>query len=872
MKKESFAVTGMTCAACVAHVERAARGVLLEIPFTVSLLSGTLTLTVEDTADTEALFRRLAQALRRAGYGLEKRGAADDAARAAREAARERRRLSAAITLTALLMVVAMWHMTPIPAPFILNAARYPVAFWCLQAALTLAVLYLERHFFRNGFSALLHGAPNMDSLVALGSAAATLYGLFAGGCIVYGTATGDTALIHAYLHELYFESAAMILTLVSVGKLLEGRARHRAAGAVRALIAEEAHTARRIEEDAERVVALEALAVGDRIRVLEGEKIPADGVVVAGEGSVNEAMLTGESLPRTVAVGDRVSGATVLEEGVLTVAVDRTGEQSTLRRIAALLEQTAATKAPAQRLADRVSAWFVPTVIGISLLTFLVWIIATRDLSLTFRAAVSVLVISCPCALGLATPTAITVGSGRAARFGVLFKSAEALETLSRTQFLLTDKTGTLTEGKMRVTDAYTLCPHTNRPTALSLAENTEKTPEEADFLALLASIEALSAHPIAAPLAALSDARVPLTELVSHTGKGLSALTEDGARVLCGRPALFADISDAPALPDAVCTLVERLAGEGKSAVVLARGARVLGVVAVADTLRADSAAAVAAFRRRGVRVVMLTGDNPAAAKKIAAAAGIDEVHAELLPADKERLARDYCTRGVTAMVGDGINDAPALARADIGIAIGAGTGVAVESAGVVLSGNALTDAVAAVELGAATRRNIRQNLFWALAYNVVCIPIAAGVLYPAFGILLTPMLASAAMSCSSVFVVLNALRLGRFVPQILRERPSAVPVAGVEPTPICNETNCSIEKETEDMFGKQKITLSVKGMMCGHCAAHVEGALTAVNGVKRAKVDLAAATVTVTADKDVKREALAAAIAAAGYTVEE
>ena len=871
MKKESFAVTGMTCAACVAHVERAARAVLGETPFTVSLLSGTLTLQREDTADTEALFDRLAKALRRAGYGLEKRGDREDAARAAREARRERRRLIASIVLTALLMVVAMWHMTPIPAPFLLDAMRYPVAFWCLQAALTFSVLCLERHFFRNGFSALLHRAPNMDSLVALGSAAAALYGLFAGGCILVGTATGNTALVHQYLHELYFESAAMILTLVSVGKFLEGRARHRAAGAVRALMAEEAATARRIEADGERVVALDALAVGDRIRVLTGEKIPADGVIVAGEGSVNEAMLTGESLPRTVGVGDRVSGATVLAEGVLTVEVDRTGEQSTLRRIAALLEQTAASKAPAQRLADRVSAWFVPVVIGISLLTLLAWSIATRDLSRTFRAAVSVLVISCPCALGLATPTAITVGSGRAARFGILFKSAEALETLACTQYLLTDKTGTLTEGKMRVTDAYTLCPVTDTLIPLSLAENAEKTPEAQRFLALIASIEALSAHPIAAPLAALTAARVPLEQFVSHTGKGLSALTDEGERVLCGRAALFESIEEAPVLSAPVRAAIDRLAGEGKSAVALALGTRVLGVVAVADTLRPDSAAAVAALHRRGVRVVMLTGDNPAAAKKIADAARIDEVYAELLPAEKERIVRDYGVRGVTAMVGDGINDAPALARADVGLAIGAGTGVAVESAAVVLSGNSLTDAVAAIELGAATRRNIRQNLFWALAYNVICIPIAAGVLYPAFGLLLTPMLASAAMSCSSVFVVLNALRLGRFVPRSKKGSAGVPPPVAATPVRDCNENNCSIkEKETDDMFGKEKITLSVKGMMCAHCAAHVEKALTAVAGVTRAKVDLAAATVTVTAAKYVTREALAAAITEAGYTV--
>ena len=587
----------------------------------------------------------------------------------------------------------------------------------------------------------------------------------------------------------------------------------------------------------------------------------------------MNEAMLTGESLPRTLTVGERASGATVLEEGMLEIEVDRLGEESTLRHIAALLEQTAATKAPAQRLADRVSAWFVPVVIGISLVTLLVWSITTRDAARTFRAAVSVLVISCPCALGLATPTAITVGSGRGARFGILFKSAEALETLARTRILLTDKTGTLTQGKMAVTDAERYVPKTDSVQPLALSQNAEKTPWEAEMLTLAASIEALSSHPIARPIAALTAARVALRDFASKTGRGLAAKTEDGTRVLCGSLALFADTEGAPEIPREIRTRAAQLAGEGKSVVILSHGAQVLGLFAVADTLRADSAAAVAAFQRYGVRVVMLTGDNESAAQKIAQAVGADEVYAGLLPADKERLAHRFAEQGVTAMVGDGINDAPALARADVGIAIGAGTGVAVESAEIVLSGSALTEAVAAMELSAATRRNIRQNLFWALGYNVICIPVAAGVLYPAFGLLLTPMLASAAMSCSSVFVVLNALRLGRFVPPILRKKQEALPTKATAPVrDHCTQLCLINQKEDEDMFGKKKITLNVKGMMCGHCAARVEGALTAVDGVKRAKVDLAAATVTATVEERVSRDTLVAAVTDAGYTVEE
>ncbi len=842
MKKQTFAVVGMTCAACVAHVERAARAVLGQTPFAVSLLSGTISLTLSDEADTAAIFKKLSLSLRRAGYGLEELDAQNDQSRADAERRREDRRLAASVALTALLMAAAMWHMTPLPLPPFLNGARHPVLFYMIQAVLTATVLFLQRHFFRNGFSALWHRTPNMDSLVALGSASAAAYGVVAGVCICYGAAVGDVILLHEYLHQLYLESAAMILTLVSVGKYLEGRARHRAAGAVRALMAEEPKTARLITDAGEQTVPLDTLAVGDLVRVPTGEKIPADGVIVSGEGSVNEAMLTGESLPRTVRAGERVSGATVLVEGALTVRIDRPVSESALRKIAALLEQTAATKAPAARLADRVSAVFVPAVLGISLLTAAVWLIATRDVSMAFRTAVSVLVISCPCALGLATPTAIMVGSGRGAKFGILFKSAEALETLAATQVLLTDKTGTLTRGEMQVSERLVLG-------------------DEGELLRIAASLEATSAHPVALPIAALCKERVVLTELINHTGRGLCARLADGSLVCAGSPALFAHVQGAPALTDAVNAFCERVSAQGKSCVIVARGDRVLGAFAVSDTLRTDSAEAVARLARMGVRTVMLTGDRKGAAAKIAAEAGIAEFHAELLPDDKERIVREYVKTGVTAMVGDGINDAPALAGADVGIAIGAGTGVAVESAGVVLSGNSLVDAAAAIELGRATKRNIRQNLFWALGYNAVCIPVAAGVLYPVAGLLLTPMIASAAMSVSSVFVVCNALRLGRFVPDAIAAR-------------VHNQTKTQ-QKEKKEMlgFGKKKelltLTLSVKGMACGHCAARVESALTALKGVRSAKVDLAAATVTVTA-AGVTEQAIADAITAAGYTV--
>lgn len=857
MKKEIFAVVGMTCAACVAHVERAARSVLGDTPFAVSLLSGTLSVTLPDGADSEALFKKLVAALRHSGYGLEKQEKYSEQARLLREKRVESTRLWLSVALTAVLMLYAMWHMIPVlPALWILNPHHYPAVFWSVQAVLTAAVLLLQRRFFRSGFSALFHRVPNMDSLVALGSAAAAIYGLVAGGFILYGSAVGDHSLVHAYLENLYLESAAMILTLVSLGKYLEGRARRQAAGAVRALIAEEAQTARLVSDGAEREISLEELCVGDIVLIRSGEKIPADGEIEQGEGSVNEAMLTGEAMPRGVRKGDRVAGSTVLEEGLLTVRVTQVGEESTLRRIAALLEEAAATKAPAARLADKVSAVFVPVVLGISLLTAVVWLIIAANTavpySVAFQTAISVLVISCPCALGLATPTAITVGSGRGARYGILFKSAEALETLACTKYLLTDKTGTLTRGEMTVTDVIPFG-------------------EREELLLAAASIEAMSSHPIARPIAALHTERLELTDVVSLTGKGMTAMA-GGEPILAGRRLLYTEHKAAPALTREAEEAALRLEGEGKSAVIVAKGARILGCIGVADTLRADSASAVAGFEKAGVRVVMLTGDHSTVAKKIATEAGITEYRAELLPADKERIAAEYQQKGVVAMLGDGINDAPALARADVGLAIGAGTAVAAETAGVVLSGSSLSDALGALELGRATRRNIKQNLLWALLYNSICIPVAAGVFY-SLGLLLMPMIASAAMSCSSVFVVLNALRLSRFVPPALREREQERTKKEKKAANAC-ALDCPIQKEEEKMFGKKKETvttvLNVEGMMCKMCVAHVEKALNAVKGVESATADLAAKTVTVVAETKVTAAQLAKAVTDAGYTV--
>ena len=524
---------------------------------------------------------------------------------------------------------------------------------------------------------------------------------------------------------------------------------------------------------------------------------------------------------------------------------IDRPIGESTLRQIAALLESTAASKAPAARLADKVSAVFVPIVIALSVLTAAVWLIVTRDPDMAFRTAVSVLVISCPCALGLATPTAITVGSGRGARFGILFKSAAALETLADVKYLLTDKTGTLTTGEMTVKDFAVLAG------------------DEETLLTLTASLESHSSHPVAKPLCALCDTRVPLSDIKNVAGRGLSATAEDGERVFAGNKSLYESDPSAPALSKESLECVRRFESLGCSCVLVAKGDTVLGCFGVADALREDSAAAVRALDHMGVTTVMLTGDQALAADRIASEVGVKEYFAALLPADKERMVREYVSKGSVAMVGDGINDAPALAAAHVGVAIGAGTGVAVEAADVVLAGNSLAGAVAAIELGRATKRNIRQNLFWALCYNSVCIPVAAGVLHPVCSLLLTPMIASAAMSLSSVFVVCNALRLWRFTPVALARRSG-------EPNRTENK-----EKEKETMlFRKKEATeyvISVQGMACGHCAARVEGALLAIKGVKSAKVDLATASVAVRV-VGVAESALKDAITAAGYTVGE
>ncbi len=838
MKKLRYGIKGMHCSACVAHVERAARSVF-DGELTVSLMTAGMVLVAADDVDEAALRARLTKALRASGYDLvteTARGTDADA-----EYAASRRRLILSLVLSALLMAVSMGHMVfTLPLPDAIAPLRGAINV-LLQLFLCHRVISFNLKYFTGGFRAIFAGAPNMDSLVALGSSASVIWSVVLIGFYVH---EGDLS----YVPHLYLDSAAMIVALVSLGKFLEGRAKRRAGDAVTAL-SETVPTEATVLRDGETVtIPVSRVAVGDVVLVRAGEAIPVDGTVRAGEGSVDESALTGESLPVDRREGDTVHASSILRDGYLEVVCTRIGGDTAIGRILTLLEDAAASKARVSRLADRVSGIFVPIVSGISLVTLAVWLIATRDISMAIRCAISVLVISCPCALGLATPTAIMVGTGMGAKMGVLIKSAHALEELRAVRYVLFDKTGTVTHGRPRVTDVFL---------------------EDEALLSLACSLEKLSSHPLATALCDYGEEKgAPLFEVENFeapVGKGLSG-SIGNARVFVGRRSFIEE--SCGALSSSADNSERMFLSNGSTTICICKqegDRRSFGVIAIADTIKESAKAAVESLHKLGVTTVMLTGDNEAAARRVADEVGIREVHAALLPADKEALIRAFSEKGKCAMIGDGINDAPALARADVGIAIGAGTEVAVDSADVILVGNSLATVPDAILLGRATMRCIQQNLFWALFYNMICIPVAAGALAP-LGITLTPMIGAAAMSCSSIFVVLNALRLRTF-------RPVGKP-AEVDACPVSCE-NLS-EKGEQDMFGFKKKTtetvIRVDGMMCRHCAAHVSKALAAVAGVKDTAVDLAAKTVTVTATAEFDLAAAHAAITAAGYTVVE
>ena len=837
----------MSCAACVAHVEHAAAKVCGKDEVTVSLLTNSITVLTADETNEEKLYAALKKSLSAAGYGLEnekdrKKDQAEE------EVKKGIRKLISSGILTVLLMYIAMGNMLGLPVPAFVT--ENGVVFGLCQLALALPVILLNFKFYRNGFFALFHGAPNMDSLIAIGSGASLLYGVVAVSMMAYGYQVGDHELVHGYMHNLYFESAAMILTLVSLGKTLEGRAKSNAARALEGLAALLPQTAR-CERNGEVVeLPLSELRVGDTVFVREGETIPVDGVVLEGVGAVDESAISGESLPVEKSAGDEVRAVCTLTGGHLKLRAEKVGSDTTLSRIIGLLEDAAASKAPIARIADKVSGVFVPAVIGIALLTAAIWLIVTRDVARAFDCAVSVLVISCPCALGLATPTAIMVGISRGAGLGILIKSSEALERLHAVRYFLTDKTGTLTEGTPAVTDV--VCPVCDVDTLLRYAYGAE----------------AMSSHPLAGAIcrrAQEAGIECPAAEdYESVLGKGISAKVE-GKRCLVGTPEFLREkgvtLSDQWAENEML-----RLEQSGKTVVCVAVERELLGLLGIADRLRQDSVRAIQALKKAGITPVMLTGDNERTARAIAEECGIDEYYARLLPEQKEKKIREYSAMGVCSMVGDGINDAPALASADIGIAIGAGTEVAVDCADVVLSKNSLSDAVTAIDLSGATMTCIKQNLFWALIYNSICIPVAAGALYPTFGITLSPMIASAAMSVSSVCVVLNSLRLRavRLYGDGKRER--------IRKKFNKNQRKKNIKQQEEkEMFGKTKtVTFGVDGMMCKNCKAHVEKALLEVKGVKSAVADLETKLVTIEAKESVEESTLKSAAEKAGYKI--
>lgn len=852
---QQYEVTGMSCAACQARVEKAVGHVAGVTSCAVSLLTNSMG--VEGSASPDAVIA----AVRAAGYGakLKLKGENPQAAETAgddpladRETPALKRRLLWSIGFLAVLMYFSMGHMMwgwKLPPFFDGNH----VAMGLVQLLLCIAIMVINRRFFESGFRALWHRSPNMDTLVALGSGAAFVWSVYALFAMTGAQARGDMAAVMTYMDEFYFESAAMILTLITVGKMLEARSKGKTTDALRSLMKLAPKTAVVVRDGAEVIVPIGQVKKGDMFVVRPGENIPVDGVVLDGESAVDEAALTGESIPVDKHQGDSVSAATVNRSGFLRCEATRVGEDTTLSQIIRMVSDAAATKAPIAKVADRVSGVFVPAVMSVSLVVLIVWLAVGRDFGYALARAISVLVISCPCALGLATPVAIMVGNGVGARNGILFKTAASLESAGRTQIVALDKTGTVTTGIASVTDVLP-------------AEGIG----ERDLLAAALSLEEKSEHPLARAVVREAEAR----GLTAEAADGFEALAGNGVRgkkdgaELIGGSAKF--IGGQTKLTDAVQETVGALADDGKTPLLFLRDGKLLGIIAVADTVKEDSPRAVQELRGMGVRVVMLTGDNERTARAVAGRAGIEEVVAGVLPDGKEQVIRDLRRQGHVAMVGDGINDAPALTAADTGIAIGAGTDVAIDATDVVLMKSSLADVPAAIRLSRATLRNIHENLFWAFIYNVICIPLAAGAFVWA-GITLNPMYGAAAMSLSSFCVVTNALRLNlcklkspkhdRKIRQAHRKQmPHADGAGGTSGT---NGTNGSGE-------GTERITLKIGGMMCGHCEKRVRDALEALPEVTRAEVSHTAGTAVVTLASPVAPKQLKKAVRAAGYRV--
>ena len=853
---EQYNVTGMSCAACSARVEKAVKKVPGVTSCSVSLLTNSMG--VEGTASPAAIL----SAVQEAGYGASPKNAsaskASDAsagldALADHETPKLKRRLIASLGFLLVLMYFSMGHMMwgwPLPHWFDGNH----VAMGLVQLLLAGIVMVINQKFFINGFKGLIHGAPNMDTLVALGSMASFVWSTYALFAMTRAQVDGSDELVMHYMMEFYFESAAMILTLITVGKMLEARSKGKTTDALKSLMKLAPKTATLVRDGAEVTVAIADVQKGDVFVVRPGENIPVDGVVLEGTSAVNESALTGESIPVDKAVGDKVSAATTNQSGFLRCEATRVGEDTTLAQIIKMVSDAAATKAPIAKIADTVSGFFVPAVISIAVVTTIVWLLLGHELGYALARGISVLVISCPCALGLATPVAIMVGNGLGAKNGILFKTAASLEAAGRTQIVALDKTGTITEGAPRVTD---LLP----------AEGVTET----ELLTLAAALESRSEHPLAKAVLADAEAKAitppEVTDFAALPGNGLAAKL-DGMDIYAGNAAF---IQTKLTLPAALAQQAEKLASEGKTPLFFGGAGRLLGVIAVADTIKEDSPEAIRQLQNMGIRVVMLTGDNQRTADAIGRQAGVDEVIAGVLPDGKEAVIRQLQASGKVAMVGDGINDAPALTRADTGIAIGAGTDVAIDAADVVLMNSKLSDVPAAIRLSRATLRNIHENLFWAFIYNIIGIPLAAGLFIP-FGLTLNPMFGAAAMSLSSFCVVSNALRLNLFDLHSTRhDHKTASPAAAPVQSAAENNKKSDVEApevKTED--NTMKKTLKVEGMMCGHCEARVKKALEALPEVDEAVVSHEAGTAIVTLNAEVADDVLKNAVDAQDYKV--
>ena len=853
---EQYNVTGMSCAACSARVEKAVSKVPGVASCSVSLLTNSMG--VEGTASSAEIIK----AVQDAGYGASPKRAgaaaasatsADLDALADHETPKLKRRLLASLGFLLVLMYFSMGHMMwgwPLPHWFDGNH----VAMGLVQLLLAGIVMVINQKFFINGFKGLIHGAPNMDTLVALGSMASFVWSTYALFAMTRAQVDGNDELVMHYMMEFYFESAAMILTLITVGKMLEARSKGKTTDALKSLMKLAPKTATLVRDGAEVTVAIADVQKGDVFVVRPGENIPVDGVVLEGTSAVNESALTGESIPVDKAVGDKVSAATTNQSGFLRCEATRVGEDTTLAQIIKMVSDAAATKAPIAKIADTVSGFFVPAVISIAVVTTIVWLLLGHELGYALARGISVLVISCPCALGLATPVAIMVGNGLGAKNGILFKTASSLEAAGRTQIVALDKTGTITEGAPRVTD---LLP----------AEGVTET----ELLTLAAALESRSEHPLAKAVLADAEAKAitppEVTDFAALPGNGLAAKL-DGMDIYAGNAAF---IQTKLTLPAALAQQAEKLASEGKTPLFFGGAARLLGVIAVADTIKEDSPEAIRQLQNMGIRVVMLTGDNQRTADAIGRQAGVDEVIAGVLPDGKEAVIRQLQASGKVAMVGDGINDAPALTRADTGIAIGAGTDVAIDAADVVLMNSKLSDVPAAIRLSRATLRNIHENLFWAFIYNIIGIPLAAGLFIP-FGLTLNPMFGAAAMSLSSFCVVSNALRLNLFDLHSTRHdhktaSPAAAPVQSAAENNKKSDAEAP-EVKTEDHTMKK--TLKVEGMMCGHCEARVKKALEALPEVDEAVVSHEAGTAIVTLNAEVADDVLKNAVEAQDYKV--